>query len=335
MIVHEQVDLTAYNTLGFAAIAERFVAPETQAECREALALARTHEWPITILGKGSNVIMRPFIHGLVIVPSSQRYHIESVDADTITLHADAGVDWPTLVEKACQAGYWGIENLALIPGHCGAAPVQNIGAYGVELADVLDSVHILHLDGQAETLNCAQAQFGYRDSIFKRALAGRCLITGIVMRLSAVAQPKLGYGDLASRVSLPCTPLDVANAVSTIRREKLPDPRVIGNAGSFFKNPVITDEQATALRARYPQMPIFAGEQGCKVPAAWLIDQCGFKGRVRGQVGVHDRQALVLVNRGEGDADALLALADEITNAVNTRFGISLEREPRIIGQA
>lgn len=335
MIVQEHVDLTPYNTLGFAAVAERLVTPKTDDECRKALALARAHDWPITLLGKGSNVILQPVINGLVIVPSSQVYRFESVGADTVKVHADAGVDWPTLVEKACEQGLWGIENLALIPGHCGAAPVQNIGAYGAELADVLECVHLLHFDGRQETLSGVQAQFGYRDSVFKRALAGRCLITGIVLKLSTVPHPQLGYGDLAARVSMPCTPLDVAHAVSAIRREKLPDPKVIGNAGSFFKNPVITLEHAAVLRQRYPQMPVFANEEGSKVPAAWLIDQCGFKGCHRGTVGVHDRQALVLVNRGGGDAAALLALADEIENAVHDHFGISLEREPRVIGYA
>lgn len=335
MIVHEQADLTVYNTLGFKATAERLILPDSLAACREALALAATHDWPMTLLGGGSNVVLRPYLPGVVIVPSAKTYRFESVDEEIVHLHADAGVDWPTLVVEACRAGYWGIENLALIPGRCGAAPVQNIGAYGVELADVLERVEVLYLDGREATLSAAQAKFGYRDSIFKQELAGRCLITGIVLRLRRSAEPILGYGDLTSRVSLPCTPLDVANAVSAIRREKLPDPRVTGNAGSFFKNPVVPRAQGDALLAQYPQMPHFsAGEASIKVPAAWLIDQCGFKGCVRDTVGVHDRQALVLINRGGGDAEALLALADEIERTVRTRFDITLEREPRILGQ-
>lgn len=334
-LIREHVSLTKHNTLGFVSNAQWYAAPTTLDECQAVLAEARARSLPITVLGGGSNVILERFVPGLVIVPSMTTVRYSDIEHNAVRIYAEAGVDWPTLVVDTAARRLWGIENLALIPGHCGAAPVQNIGAYGIELADVIDAVHVLHFDGQEEVLSAQQIAFGYRDSIFKHALAGRCLITAIELVVQRQAEPMLGYGDLASRVALPCTPADVAAAVSAVRREKLPDPNVVGNVGSFFKNPVIEREYAEQLLARHVGMPHFSlSADAVKVPAAWLIDQCGFKGVTRGTVGVHDRQALVLVNRGGGDASALMALAEEIQQQVMMQFGIALEPEPRRIGQ-
>ena len=334
-LIRAGVSLTAHNTLGFVSEAEWFAAPRTLEECKAVLTEARERDLPITVLGGGSNVILSPRVAGLVIVPAMTTVHYADAQSGCVRVYAEAGVEWPSLVVEATAKGLWGIENLALIPGHCGAAPVQNIGAYGVELADVIAAVHVLHFDGREETLSAPQAAFGYRDSVFKHALAGRCLITAIELVLHTHAAPKLAYGDLASRVTQPCTPSDVAAAVSAVRREKLPDPRELGNAGSFFKNPVVPRAHADALLKQHTAMPHFTvNDNEVKVPAAWLIDQCGFKGATYGTVGVHDRQALVLVNRGGGDADALMALAERIQQRVSAQFGIMLEPEPRRIGQ-
>lgn len=335
-LIRAGVSLTAHNTLGFVSEAEWFAAPRTLEECKLVLAEARERALPITVLGGGSNVILSSRVAGLVVVPSMTAIHYyDAKQVGSVRVYAEAGVEWPSLVVDTTAKGLWGIENLALIPGHCGAAPVQNIGAYGVELADVVAAVHVLHFDGREETLSAQQAAFGYRDSVFKHALAGRCLITAIELVLHTHAAPKLGYGDLASRVALPCTPSDVAAAVSAVRREKLPDPRELGNAGSFFKNPIVPRAHADALLKQYTAMPHFTvNDDEVKVPAAWLIDQCGFKGATYGTVGVHDRQALVLVNRGGGDANALMALAERIQQRVSAQFGITLEPEPRRIGQ-
>lgn len=334
-LIRAGVSLTEHNTLGFVSEAEWFAAPQTLAECKAVLAEAQARSLPITVLGGGSNVILAPYVPGLVIVPSMTAVRYSDANDDTVRVYAEAGVEWPALVVETAERGLWGIENLALIPGHCGAAPVQNIGAYGVELADVIDAIHVLYIDGREDVISAKDAEFGYRDSIFKHALAGHCLITGIELIVQRHAKPKLGYGDLAARVSLPCTPAEVAAAVSAVRREKLPDPRKLGNAGSFFKNPVIERGHAERLLATHTAMPHFSvGEHEVKVPAAWLIDQCGFKGSTYGTVGVHDRQALVLVNRGGGDAKALMALAERIQQQVKAQFGIALEPEPRCIGR-
>lgn len=333
-LIRAGVSLTEHNTLGFVSEAEWFAAPRTLDECKAVLAEARARGLPITVLGGGSNVILSPLVAGLVIVPSMTAVRYDDEQAGCVRVYAEAGVEWPALVVDATDKGLWGIENLALIPGHCGAAPVQNIGAYGVELADVLSAIHVLHVDGREEKLSAQQAALGYRDSVFKHALAGRCVITAIELVLHTHAEPTLGYGDLASRVTLPCTPSEVASAVSAMRREKLPDPRELGNAGSFFKNPIVPRAHADALLKQHAAMPHFTvNDDEVKVPAAWLIDQCGFKGATYGTVGVHDRQALVLVNRGGGDADALMALAERIQQRVEAQFGIALEPEPRRLG--
>lgn len=335
-LIRAHVSLTEHNTLGFVSEAQWYAAPTTIDECKAVLADARAQALPITVLGGGSNVILEPFVPGLVIVPSMTAVRYDDAENGAVRVYAEAGVEWPALVVETAERGLWGIENLALIPGRCGAAPVQNIGAYGVELADVISAVHVLYFDGREDVISAEQAAFGYRDSVFKHALAGRCLITAIELIVQRQAEPKLGYGDLASRVSQPCTPAEVAAAVSAVRREKLPDPNVLGNAGSFFKNPVIAHEHAERLLQQHSAMPHFSvGDETVKIPAAWLIDQCGFKGITRGTVGVHDRQALVLVNRGGGDANALMALAEDIQGHVMAQFGIALEPEPRRIGQA
>lgn len=334
-LIRARVSLREHNTLGFASTAEWYAAPRTLEECKTVLAEAQAQALPITLLGSGSNVILEPFVPGLVVVPSMTDVRYETLDSNAIRVYAEAGVDWPSLVCETTARGLWGIENLALIPGRCGAAPVQNIGAYGVELADVIHAVHILYFDGHDAVITAEEAAFGYRDSVFKHALAGRCMITAIELNLQQHAAPKLAYGQLAAHVKEPCSSAEVAAAVSAVRREKLPDPRVLGNAGSFFKNPVIEKRHAEALLKAYPSMPYFATDKDqVKVPAAWLIDQCGFKGITCGTVGVHDRQALVLVNRGGGDAAALMALAEEIQQQVKACFGIVLEPEPRRIGQ-
>ncbi|WP_016854364.1 UDP-N-acetylmuramate dehydrogenase [Halomonas smyrnensis] len=326
-------DLTAANTLGLACRAERFAAPASVAELGEALSLARDAGWPTLVLGGGSNLILPALQPGLVIRTAMNDWWLEEAGDGSVRVHAEAGVVWHELVMALAARGLWGLENLALIPGHCGAAPIQNIGAYGVELAERLEAVHLVHLDdGREAVLGADECAFGYRDSVFKRALAGRVAITRLVLRVSRSAEPRLGYGDLAGRVGEVPTPLEVAEAVCSVRREKLPDPSVLGNAGSFFKNPVVSSECAASLREAHPDMPSFPLEDGrTKLAAGWLIDRCGLKGWREGPFGVHDRQALVLVHHGGGDAAGLLAFAARVAATVERRFGVMLEREPRL----
>lgn len=332
LVLQHEVDLAGANTLGLPCVAERVAAPRTLPQLSEALGTARARAWPTLLLGGGSNLILPARLPGLVLRPAMAEWWLEDDGGDGVRVHAEAGVVWHELVMALARRGLWGLENLALIPGHCGAAPIQNIGAYGVELCDVLEAVHLVHLDeGREAVLAPEDCAFGYRDSVFKGALAGQVVITRLVMRLSRRAAPCLAYGDLASRVGAAPTPLDVAEAVCAVRREKLPDPATLGNAGSFFKNPVVSPAAAERLLQAHPDLPHFPQPGGgVKLAAGWLIDRCGLKGWRRGHFGVHDRQALVLVHHGGGSAEELLRFAGAVAAEVQGRFGIALEREPR-----
>ncbi|SEK62752.1 UDP-N-acetylmuramate dehydrogenase [Halomonas daqiaonensis] len=337
LVVQARHDLSRANTLGLPCQAEHFAAPESVCELREALDLAHCEGWQLTLLGGGSNLILPAWLPGLVIRPSMQGWWLEEGEGDTVLVHAEAAVVWHELVMALVGKGLWGIENLALIPGHCGAAPIQNIGAYGVELSDAIEAVHLVHLDdGREAVLSPKECAFGYRDSVFKGAFAGRVVITRLVLRLSRTPRPRLGYGDLAARVAAEPSALDVAEAVCAIRREKLPDPTVLGNAGSFFKNPVVEANLASRLMVDYPTMPHFPQAEGrVKLAAGWLIDQCGLKGWREGHFGMHERQALVLVHFGGGNAAELLDFAGRVADSVSERFGVILEREPRLVEPA
>lgn len=333
MDIAQQVDLSALNTLGLPVIAAHYAEPTTIGELQQLLVEAHRQHWPIAVLGGGSNVIPAPYIEGLVIRYAGADTHLE-VDGSSGLLHASAGADWPSLVATTAEAGWWGIENLALIPGSAGAAPVQNIGAYGIEIGELIERVvYVDREDGSVKPLSAAECGFGYRDSIFKHALSERAIIVEIVLRVSRNAVPRLDYADLAQRVALPATPMAVADAVSAIRRDKLPDPQQLANAGSFFKNPTVPESLATALSERYPDMPRYPAAGGVKLAAGWLIDRCGLKGFKRGHFGIHERQALVIVHIGGGSAQELSAFASTIAEQVAERFGVQLEQEPRFLG--
>ncbi|MCE9663813.1 UDP-N-acetylmuramate dehydrogenase [Halomonas sp. M5N1S17] len=327
-------DLSRANTLGLPCVAEAFAAPHCVRALQELLMQATQQGSPVTVLGGGSNLILPERLPGLVLQPALDDWWLEETP-DQVLVHAGAGVNWHALVMALAADGLWGIENLALIPGHCGAAPIQNIGAYGVELCDVLEAVHLIHMDDAREqVLTPGECAFGYRDSIFKLELAGRVVITRLVLRLSRTPRPRLEYGDLASRVGDAPTALQVAEAVCRVRREKLPDPALLGNAGSFFKNPLVSREAADRLLTAYPELPHFTQPDGrIKLAAGWLIERCGLKGWRQGHFGVHDRQALVLVHFGGGSAAELLDFAAAVAGQVAERFGVELEREPRLAG--
>lgn len=335
-MIQRDVDLRAANTLGLPCRAERFVATDSLAATHDALRQAREQAWPLTVLGGGSNLVLHSWLPGLTLQPAFADWRLEEVGHGDVRVHVGAGMSWHALVEALAERELWGTENLALIPGRVGAAPIQNIGAYGVELADVLEQVHLLHLeDGRQATLGREECAFGYRDSLFKHALENRVVITRLVLRVSTRANPRLDYGDLAARLSAKPSAREVVAAVCAVRREKLPDPAILGNAGSFFKNPVVSARQARELLANYPAMPHFPLADGSvKLAAGWLIEQCGLKGLRAGPVGIHDRQALVLVHHGNGSAAELLALARRVVGEVEARFGVTLEREPRLMGR-
>ena len=328
------ISLKSHNTLGFESRAQALAEADSLLSLRRILAIGRHRFSRVIALGGGSNVVMNPHIDGLVVRYTGQRIWHKPVGQDMALWHVEAGVNWHALVEKTTREGWWGIENLALIPGSVGAAPIQNIGAYGTEIGDVIEQVHVMHLeDGRYEILDRAQCDFGYRHSVFKSALAGKVMVVRVVLRLDLDGRPRTGYGDLADRLPLNAGPNDVAIAVAAIRREKLPDPLELGNAGSFFKNPVVPAEQAEALISRYPSMPFWKTDQGVKLAAGWMIDQCGWKGCRDNRVGVHQQQALVLVHYGQGCVIDLLELAMRIRASVEARFGVTLDMEPGIIG--
>lgn len=330
----ESKDLSQLNTLGLPAIAHAYAA-YTQADQLPALSQLCKSYPSVFVMGGGSNVVLAPVLPGLVIHARTSGIELVDETDDAWFVQAQAGEVWHDFVQACLDRGWPGLENLALIPGTVGAAPVQNIGAYGVELDTRVERVSAWDLhEGRLKAFSREQCQFAYRDSFFKRQPQGRWLITQVCFRLPKQWAPVLDYPDLAAcrdlRASAGLTAQQVFDAVCVIRRTKLPDPAVLGNAGSFFKNPVVDAAEFHRLKTQYADLvayPQAAG--GYKLAAGWLIDRAGWKGRRVGPVGVHERQALVLVNFGGATAADVNALADSIRRDVFGRFGVALEQEP------
>lgn len=289
------------------------------------------------IMGGGSNILFAGDIEGSVILNRVSGKRIIEDSEDVVLLEASAGENWHQLVLWSLQQGLSGIENLSLIPGLAGAAPMQNIGAYGVELADVLDSVQTLDLqNGQTREFQKTDCQLSYRNSRFKSSDAGKYLITGIRLRLTRKFTPVIAYKGLGEElhsmgIKSP-TAKQVSDAVIRIRQRKLPDPNIIGNSGSFFKNPLVSQEIADQLAREFTDMPVYPAGKDTKLSAAWMIEKCGWKGRSMGGAAVSEQHALVLVNRGQATGAEILELADAIRESVRKRFGITLEPEPLIV---
>ncbi|MFM4901042.1 UDP-N-acetylmuramate dehydrogenase [Aeromonas hydrophila] len=290
---------------------------------------------PRLVLGGGSNVLFCDDFAGVVVLNRLKGITLHD-EGDHWLLHVAAGENWHELVCHSLQQGWFGLENLALIPGTVGAAPVQNIGAYGVELASVCAYVEAFSWQsGQLERIEAADCGFGYRDSIFKHACQDSHFITAVGLRLAKAWQPVAGYGPLAA-LGEQLTAQAIFDTVCATRMAKLPDPAVLGNAGSFFKNPVVTAAQADRLKQQYPHMPCYPTADGqAKLAAGWLIDQCGLKGFAIGRAAVHQEQALVLVNLGGASAMELIALAAHVHDSVEQKFGVLLEHEVRFMGRS
>ena len=334
-------DLSGDTTFGVPARCDQWVSVRDDRQLEEALAHADRHRLPRMMLGEGSNVLFTGDRAGLLIHMAIPGIRFEE-KSDHVLVHAGAGVNWHHLVSTCLERGWHGLENLALIPGSAGAAPVQNIGAYGVELADRL--VHVQWYDAGARRhrwLMRDECQFAYRDSVFRGELTGQGAITGITLRLWRDAKAVAEYPSLLSWLEeheRDATPRNVYDAVCDIRRSKLPDPARIGNAGSFFRNPVLTKDQFRALQQRVPKaygaVPSFPAGAGdaVKVPAAWLIERAGWKGQRCGDAGIHDRQALVLVNHGGADGSQIARLAARVADDVLRKFQVHLEPEVTIL---
>jgi UDP-N-acetylmuramate dehydrogenase len=335
--IHRSFDLKAFNSLALPAKAEFFCSIDTVTQLQQAITYANQQKLKITPIGGGSNLVLAGDLSGLVLHINLKGVSTVSETDDSIDVSVAAGEDWHEFVTLCLNNGWHGLENLALIPGNMGAAPIQNIGAYGIELGQFLQSVDVVNSKtGQLEELSHKDCKFGYRTSIFKQFARDKYIITGVNLRLSTQSVTHVSYPALADFIEgHKPSPKMIFDAVCQIRRSKLPDPKEIPNVGSFFKNPIVSKQQADQLIRAYPEIPTFPAEDGLtKLAAAWLIEHCGFKGKRQGKVGVHHKQALVLVNFA-GNGEDILTLANTIKSHVAEKFAVVLEVEPRIYGHA
>jgi len=339
--IQHDVSLQALNTLAVPSRAAHYVSLDTTAALPELLALARREGWPVTVLGEGSNVVLGEAISGLLLHQQCRGIAILEHTTDHAVLEVAAGENWHQFVAWSLQRGLYGLENLALIPGTVGAAPIQNIGAYGVEVGRYIERVNCRTLaDGAALQLAAGDCEFAYRDSVFKGRLRDAAVVESVVFRLPRTPRVEISYPSLAAwlegrGIGAP-TAQEFFDAVVAIRRSRLPDPAEMPNAGSFFKNPVVADEALGSLLQQFPALPHFpdTGHPGRhKLAAAWLIEQCGFKQFGDAAVHVHPEHALVIVNPQHRAGAEILVLAERIVTAVEDRFGLQLEREPRCYG--
>lgn len=335
--IFRDFDLSAKSTFRTKATAERFVRVETEEALREAIAKARENDWPVTILGGGSNTVFGPHVPGLVIEVGLRGFVLTTNDAGDTVLEVGAGEVLDDVIEALLVADVGGLENLAAIPGSVGGAVVQNAGAYGLELAERVESVRVLRPDGTVATYDTQTCDFGYRHSRFKTPAGAGEVVLSCRLVFPAVWTPRVDYKDLeAYRKAHPAdtTPRSVAEAVRAVRTQKLPDPKVIGNVGSFFKNPVVPKVVWHHILKEHPGIssyPLGGGRR--KLAAAWMIEAVGLKGADFGKVGTYPRHALILTNLGDATGDDVRVAADQIVEAVETKFGVRLEPEPVFVG--
>jgi len=325
--------LKPYNTFGINATARQFIILDSANEV-EQLSNILPFQEPMLVLGGGSNILLTSDFNGTVVAPWFTGIEVIEDRNENVLVKVAAGEEWDSLVDWACQRNLWGIENLSLIPGKVGACPIQNIGAYGVEVKDAIEKVTYYHLEEKRfETITHKQCRFGYRNSIFKQELRNKIIVTSVEFRLSKLPIPVLHYGNLQELAGNSPTPMAIRNEIIGIRESKLPDPKITGNAGSFFKNPVIAEDLYMKLKVTYPDIPSYPGvTRTVKVPAGWLIEKSGWKGKSIGNVGVHAKQALVIINHGGATGAEIMALAKEVQHSVHNQFGIDLEMEVNAI---
>lgn len=334
-MIESNVDLKSFNTFGISCFAERFGRFSTTDELKNLLSQRNDDE--LLILGGGSNILLTEDFKGLVLKNEISGIQIVEESDTSVLVESGAGEIWHQFVLYCIDHGFGGIENLSLIPGSVGASPMQNIGAYGVEIKDVFVSLKAYHItSGEIHEFTHEQCQFGYRESVFKRALKRQYIICSVRFKLSKVHKINSTYGAIEAEletmnISEP-TIRDISNAVIAIRSSKLPDPNQIGNAGSFFKNPVVTQDIVDSIQKKYEKFPQYPAVGGVKLAAGWLIEQCGWKGKTFGTYGVNKNQALVLVNYGGSSGQEIFDLSERIIRDVEATFGIRLEREVNIL---
>ncbi|MCW8332182.1 UDP-N-acetylmuramate dehydrogenase [Photobacterium sp. SDRW27] len=336
MKVLQERSLAPFHTFGIEVTANHIVVAES---AEDLVAIWQDEQYlalPKLIVGQGSNLLFCEDYAGVIVLNRIAGIEITET-AESYQLHVGAGEDWHQLVRSTVENKMPGLENLALIPGCVGSSPIQNIGAYGVELKDVCQYVDVVELNtGKLSRILASDCQFGYRDSIFKHALKNTHAIVAVGLKLPKVWQPNVSYGPLMQFNTDTVTALEIFEEVCRIRQQKLPDPNVLGNAGSFFKNPIVASAKRAQLMMAYPNMPSYEMADGSyKLAAGWLIDQCGLKGYQVGGAKVHEQQALVLVNYGQATARDVLKLASEVVLQVKDKFGVCLEHEVRFMAAA
>jgi UDP-N-acetylmuramate dehydrogenase len=339
MLIFKNIPLNNYNTFRLGYKADCLVRVKTE---REAVAFMRKNfSWkdPLLIIGDGSNILFTNDFRGTILKPELKGIRIEKSSGSEVIVSAGAGVKWDNLVKWTVEKGLCGFENLSLIPGQTGAAAVQNIGAYGTEIKETILKVRSISTqDGSVRIFDRDECNFGYRSSVFKTTEKGKFLVTRVWFRLSNDKRFKIDYGSVREEINK-LGEINLANirqAVINIRRNKLPDPDITGNAGSFFKNPVVSAERAADLKKLFPGMPCYEqNSSDVKLAAGWLIEQCGWKGRSIGNAGVHEKQALVLINHGSASGEEIFTLSEMIKNSVKNKFDIELEREVEVIGKS
>ncbi|MFO7822770.1 MAG: UDP-N-acetylmuramate dehydrogenase [Cyclobacterium sp.] len=338
MKIQENISLSAYNTFGINKKARFLMEAESKEDILLAFRQCRLSDKPLFVLGGGSNILLLEDLDALVLKINIQGIEVVYEDDETVVMKVGAGMVWHDLVLYSLRKGLSGLENLSLIPGTVGAAPMQNIGAYGIEIKSVFDHLEAIEIaTGQVRVFNGEDCRFGYRESVFKNTLKGKFIISHVAFRLHKKHQPHIDYGDIQLTLKkmgdVYPSPENISDAVVKIRQQKLPDPKALGNAGSFFKNPTIPLVEFNQLSIRYPEIPGYPMEgKMVKIPAAWLIDTAGWKGKRIGAVGVHKNQPLVLVNYGGAEGADILELSSKIQADILAKFGINLEREVNVI---
>lgn len=327
--------LLSHNTFGIEVTAVCFFEYESVDELRRLIASGRLTR-PFLHIGGGSNLLFTKNYEGMILHSRIGGIEVTAETDDDVTVRAGAGVVWDDFVAWCVEHGLYGAENLSLIPGEVGASAVQNIGAYGVEVKDIIVSVETLNIDGTERVYTADECEYAYRDSLFKRAAMKDVFVTYVNFRMSKKEDYHLDYGTIREELAKQSAEVSlqaVRRAIIRIREEKLPDPKVMGNAGSFFMNPVVSREQFEALQKEYPQMPFYELADGwVKIPAGWMIDRCGWKGKALGPAAVHEKQALVLVNRGGATGQDIIALSDAVRASVRDKFGIDIHPEVNFI---
>lgn len=337
-VFRHNASLKPFNTLSLNSTAQYLADVYSEADLQQLLQSVTAKRLPLFVLSGGSNVLLPEYVPGVVLRPLLKGIRVLEDNEHDVLVEVLAGEEWHPFVQYCLAQGWYGLENLSLIPGFVGASPIQNIGAYGVEAGDCIEYVRAWHIQNERWVhIHKADCQFAYRDSIFKQQ-AGQWVISRVVFRLSKQAKLSLGYGDVQQQAGRHPTPQSVANAIIHIRQAKLPDPQKIPNVGSFFKNPVISDTQFSVLKQQYPSLSGYplsgpqANPQQVKVAAGWLIEQAGWKGKRLGNVGMYEKQALVLVNHGVASLQDVQRTSQAVQQSVYDKFNIRLEQEPVLV---